>query len=360
MDNGLKINSKPRIEVIDSIRGFAIAAIFLIHTSNHFLFNSFPAEQSSLDNSIREVLYFIFEGKAYTIFALLFGFTFALQMDSYKRRTGEDFGGRMLWRLVLLIVIGVANAALFAGGDPLVFYALTMMLVLPLRNLSNGVITTLAIIFLAQPIELLNSIFNWYNTEGYIKEYVALNSVMVEGNMLETLWTGATIGLKGCLRWAIDTGRFTQTLGLFLLGILAYRHQAFSDKARWSRYFIVYICIAAVLYNFGSLRNYYNLLIALSLSSIFVCCHRWSGGRGIFKELAYYGRMSLTNFVMQSLLGALLYYPWALDLGGYLGVTYSIVITIALISLQILFSHWWLSRHRHGILEGIWHKLTYL
>lgn len=373
MDNGLNctfntqnsLNTKPRIAVIDSLRGMAIAAIFLIHSSNHFLYSSFPADASLLDEWVKSMLYFLFENKAYAIFATLFGFTFALQMDSYRRRTGGDFGGRMVWRMVLLVLIGVVNAALFVGGDPLVFYALTMMLVIPLRNLSTRVLSVLCVVFLLQPVELLNSFCGWYSGVGYYEEYGLLNEVMVEGDALSTFGAGMTVGLKGCLKWAVETGRFSQTLGLFLLGIVGYRCQIFSDLERWSRYWLVYVGLAVVTY-FGaeylveSLRVYYNLFFLLSGGAIFVRLYRWFSGRGLFGWLAIYGRMSLTNFVMQSLFGALLYYPWAFDLGSELGVVSSCLITFGLIVLQVIFSRFWLKRFKRGALEDLWYRATYL
>lgn len=370
MDNGLNRacsiqNARPRIGVIDALRGLVIAAIFLIHTSNHFLYNNFPAEASALDGWVRSVLYFLFENKAYTIFATLFGFTFALQMDSYRRRCGKDFGGVMLWRMVLLVLIGVVNAMLFAGGDPLVFYALIMMMVIPLRNLSTRVLVALCALFLVQPVELLNSFYGWYSGEGYYAEYGALNEVLVEGDALSTFWAGATIGLKGCLKWGVETGRLSQTLGLFLLGIIAYRYKIFSDLERWSRHYIKYIAATVVIYllavyMFDFLRVYYNLLFVLSLAAVFVRLERRFNGGGVFRWLAIYGRMSLTNFVMQSLFGALIYYPWAMDLGGSLGVSASLGITLGLILFQIWFSCLWLSHFKRGPLEELWHRGTYL
>lgn len=353
-----------RIGVIDSLRGLAVMAIFLIHTSNHFLFDRFPADPWAFDTVLRDGLYFMFEGKAYTIFALLFGFTFALQMEGYRTRLGRDFGGRMFWRLVVLIFIGLFNCALFAGGDPLVFYALTMMLIIPLRNLSTRVLTILAFLFLIQPIELLNSIYGFWG-ESYVDSYVALNGVLVEGDALSTFLGGVTLGLEGCLRWALETGRFTQTIGLFLVGILAYRYRAFDSSSRWSSYFWVYGIASVVLFCasewlFGFFRVYYNLFFTLTLASLFVVFYRRFSRGWFFVGLSCYGRMSLTNFVFQSLFGALLYYPWGFDLGSYLGVGVSLLITFGLIILQVWFSYFWLRYYRRGILESLWHRLTYI
>lgn len=370
MDNGVKrsrttIDTKPRIAVIDALRGMAIVAIFLIHTSNHFLYNSFPSDSGAMDSVVRDILYFIFENKAFTIFATLFGYTFALQMDSYKARFGGDFGEIMLWRMVLLMGIGALNGALFAGGDPLLFYAVTMVLVIPLRRLSTKGLTIISIIALIQPLEILNNLFGWYNTTSYYAEYEVLNSVMVEADALSTFWAGATIGMKGAMKWAIETGRFTQTIGLLLLGIITYRKRLLLDIEGWSRHYVKYIALTIVLYISSEylsdqFKVYYNLSFVLSIVSIFVRAERACRGNILFNNLAAYGRMSLTNFVMQSLFGALLYYPWALDLGTKLGVINSLLITYILIVIQIMFSKLWLSYYKRGPLETIWHRATYI
>ena len=368
MDNGLKVGAQPRIGVVDSLRGFAIAAIFLIHSSNHFLYGVFPAEScgfiETLNSSVREALYFLFEGKAYVIFALLFGFTFALQMENYRRRKKGDFGGIMLWRLVLLIFIGIFNAALFAGGDPLVFYALAMMFVLPFRRASNTLLLSLAVVFLLQPFAIFNSYVELWGT-NYTTSYIAMGDVLMQAEFWPTIWANITLGLKGCLLWALELGRFEQTLGLFALGMLCYRWRVLEGDRSWSRLYPLYIVVTIILFlvkehiSVFAVR-YYNLFFALSMIAIFVELHRCFVEGWIFGKLAIYGRMSLTNFVVQSLFGAILYYPWGLHLAPRMGVASSVLLTLGLILVQILFSGWWLAHHKRGPLEQLWHRLTYI
>lgn len=72
-----------RIEVVDALRGFAIMAIGLVHNLEHFIFPVYPADQpawlQTLDTGVFNVIFSLFAGKAYAIFALLFGFTFFVQ-----------------------------------------------------------------------------------------------------------------------------------------------------------------------------------------------------------------------------------------------------------------------------------------
>jgi uncharacterized protein len=366
VDHGITAHT-PRIAVIDAIRGFAIAAIFLIHTSNHFLLNEFPIEQNHciamLDAGLKELLYFLFEGKSYIIFALLFGFTFALQADRYsKKRT--DFAKLMFWRMLLLIGFGILNAMFFAGGDPLVFYALSMLLVIPFRNIQTKHMMLLTSILLLQPMDVIHHFIPLWS-DSYIIEYGKLSEVLKSGDMIETFYSNITTGLKACLLWALQTGRFGQTIGLFFLGILCYRFNLFAENQRWSRYYALWGGITVVLYlvkqNVASfVVMYYNLFFAITMVALFIQLFNRYNHFRYFKLMAIYGRMSLTNFIAQSILGALLFYPWAFNLAPSLGVSVSLLITLCLILVQIAWSRYWLQRNKKGPLESLWHRLTYL
>jgi uncharacterized protein len=73
-----------------------------------------------------------------------------------------------------------------------------------------------------------------------------------------------------------------------------------------------------------------------------------------------YGRMSLTNFIGQSVICTFLFYPWGLHLGLVVGTSLSIVLAIMVLVVQIIFSRFWLNCHKQGPLEHMWHKLTWI
>ena len=70
--------------------------------------------------------------------------------------------------------------------------------------------------------------------------------------------------------------------------------------------------------------------------------------------------MSLTNYVSQSVIGSLIFFPYALGLAPYCGYLASFVVGFAAMTGQIWFCRWWLERHRYGVLEGLWHRATWL
>ena len=100
-----------RVEVADVLRGLSVMGILLLHSIEHFNFSSYPdtAGQSPWlafsDRAVWDGLFFLLGGKAYAIFALLFGFSFFIQDDNERMR-GRDFRSRFCWRLVLLFLIG--------------------------------------------------------------------------------------------------------------------------------------------------------------------------------------------------------------------------------------------------------------
>jgi uncharacterized membrane protein YeiB len=75
--------------------------------------------------------------------------------------------------------------------------------------------------------------------------------------------------------------------------------------------------------------------------------------------LAPFGRMALSNYLMQSLVFSLLFHAHGLGWWG-IGRTEQVGIALLLCALQIVFSHWWLARFQYGPLEWVWRALTYL
>ena len=134
-------NRQPRIEVADALRGFAVMAIILLHSVEHFNFYSFPSTEGQsawlnfTDRAIWDGLFFAFGGKAYAIFALLFGFSFYIMYHNQENR-GCDFRLRFCWRMVLLFLFGNLNAMFFTG-EVLVLYSLVGFVLPLVCRLSN-------------------------------------------------------------------------------------------------------------------------------------------------------------------------------------------------------------------------------
>lgn len=78
-----------------------------------------------------------------------------------------------------------------------------------------------------------------------------------------------------------------------------------------------------------------------------------------FRWLAAPGRMALTNYLMQSVIGVLLYYGIGLGLGASLPLAGVELVALLIFIAQMILSSLWLRAFRYGPLEWIWRILTY-
>jgi uncharacterized protein len=107
------MNTNPtsqRIIVVDSLRGFALFGLFIVHMVEYFELFWYAPEWGW----VHDTIFFMFGGKAYAIFALLFGLSFFIIMDNQARR-GVDFRWRFAWRLTLLAAMGYLHGLLYSG-----------------------------------------------------------------------------------------------------------------------------------------------------------------------------------------------------------------------------------------------------
>lgn len=105
----------------------------------------------------------------------------------------------------------------------------------------------------------------------------------------------------------------------------------------------------------------YNFFILSFVVSGFVLL--WYGKEWFRKGLSFlrqFGKMSLTNYFLQSIIGCGLFAYYGFNLQTKLGITYAFFVGIAMVVVQCLFSNLWLKYHSHGPFEGIWKKLTWI
>ena len=363
------LKERPRIEVVDALRGFAVMAIILLHNIEHFNLYSFPEPASdfmaALDQGIWATLFFLFSGKAYAIFALLFGFSFFIQ-DENQLRKGKDFRLRFAWRLVLLFLIGNVNAAFFPG-EILVLYSILGFVLIPCCRLSNRWVLALAVLLMLQPMEWGKCFYALAHPEYEAAAaswrlhardlYPALMADEFWQMIRTNLWHGQLFSLL----WAWDYGRFFQTSSLFLLGMWLGRQGLFTHLEQHCRfwigvgltgalcfvplYFLVdalpgWIVRAEVLSPLStivsSLRNFAFMSVWVSL---FLSLWQAEAPRRWLKQLVPYGKMSLTNYLTQSLVGSFLYFGYGLALYDDLGTTSSFTVGVGLFLLQLGFCH---------------------
>ena len=329
-----------RIEVVDALRGFAVMAILLVHNLEHFIFPVYPESSPEwltiLDNGVLNVIFSLFAGKSYAIFALLFGFTFYIQSHNQLLK-GKDFGYRFLWRMILLAGFATLNAAFFPAGDVLLLFAVVSLILFIVRKWSDKAILITSIIFLLQPIEWYHYMMSLFNP-GYTLPDLNVGAMYDEvaaytkgGNFWEFLTGNVTLGQKASLFWAIGAGRFLQTAGLFLFGLYIGRKQLFVTTESHLKFWIKALIIAAICFApLYSLKEqimqsdsslikqtvgtafdmWQKFAFTIILISSFILLYQKERFKKAVSNLRFYGKMSLTNYISQSILGAIIYFPF--------------------------------------------------
>ncbi len=381
-----------RIDIADILRGLAVMGIVLLHSIEHFNFYSFPdtSTQCSFlnftDRAIWNGLFFTFGGKAYAVFALLFGFSFFIQ-DNNQQKKEKDFRLRFAWRLVLLFIIGNFNATFFTG-EILVLYSIIGFILVLVCRLPDRTVLIIAILLLLQPMEWGKMIYAFCNPD-YIpqaglsgKYFATAFEVQTNGNFWETARMNLWDGQLASLTWAWEHGRFFQTASLFIFGMLIGRKGLFLGSKENLNFWLKTLVISLICYfplsglkemfpdfinNKTAIRSLVLILQSLAnfsfmliLISGIILIYYNTKAEKLLRKIIPYGKMSLTNYLTQSIIGSMLFYNWGFGLYRHLGITYSFCIGIGLFIIQFIFCKWWLKNHQHGPFEWLWKKATWI
>ena len=380
-----------RIDVADILRGIAIAGIILIHFIEHLNFFLFPEPKNefwaAVNTAVWDSTFFLLAGKMYAIFALLFGLSFYIQHDNQAQK-GIDFRPRFAWRMVLLMLFGLFDL-LFYNGDILFVYAVCGLLVIPFIRASNKIIIAFIILMAFQPIEFVYLIKGLINPATPILDlgsgplFESIIPAQSGGSILDVAVAGIKYGLPVNFLWAIENGRMTQTILFFLIGIMIGRTRLFYNEGNnlqvWRKVLIGSICAFIVLLPLylyvpkataeiacvsKSLKVALNMWKNISMmlfivSGVTLLYYRTSAKNWLIK-IAPYGKMSLTNYLGQSIIGALLFYHWGFGLFDNCGHAASWLMGVGCIALQFVFCTWWLKSHKRGPFEELWYRATWL
>lgn len=381
-----------RIEVVDALRGIALFAIVILHCFEHYnlyyIPNEYPNWLTALDKGIWDTTWFIMAGKAFSTFSLLFGLSFYIQLSNAQKK-GIPFKGRFVWRMFLLLMFSQLHS-LFYNGDILLLYAVMGVFLVSVSHLSTKAILIIASLMILQPIEWIRVICSLCDIpfleygDNWMKYGALAKPVMQSGSFLEVVQSNITYGqLYGNL-WQIENGRIFQIGGLFLFGMIAGRLSLFKNSPEsiylwkkislWSAILFVPMNIARMVYPEIAKGNK-EILMPLDIAipsicnflfmSLLVGCFVliwYDRGNGYkFQRLFIpFGKMSLTNYIAQSIIGVSLFYGFGLSLYKSTGATACLIIAITIFAVLLAFSSLWLKTHRQGPLEWIWKKLTWI
>ncbi|WP_282123938.1 DUF418 domain-containing protein [Algibacter mikhailovii] len=383
---------KVRIDAVDALRGFAIMGIMLLHSIEHFNFYVFPDKNTqpdwlnNLDEGVWDTLFFIFGGKGYAIFAVLFGFTFSL-MFAKQQNLGKDFGYRFLWRMVLLAGFAFING-LFFPGEVLLMYSIVGIILFLVRKWSEKALLFTSLFFLLQPIEWIHYFIYLFDNEYMVPQtqmssyWGFIKKGQLSDSFFELIKNNTLYGHKVALLWAYGVGRLLQTAGFFVLGYWLGKKNYFRDSVK-SRMFwkktltlsiLAFIPLFMIEVNMKAnitekiykdtlvkaIDMYGNLAFTFILISVFLLLYKTTIFKKSTNGLRHCGKMSLTAYVFQSIVGSYVFYEYGLGLGPSLGHTKSFLLGILLFVIQVYIYKYWLKTFKQGPLEKLWHKLTWL
>ncbi len=388
-----------RNPVIDILRGFAVFGILLVNFPG-----SEAARSGAADDAVRKLLSLLVSGKFYTTFSFLFGLGFAIQFLRAQAR-GQRVVPVYLRRMAALFLIGLAHAVLIWPGDVLMVYAFMGLFLIPFRKRSARVLLPAVLLVLAgeyylwttertflvrdvvprivhpeleQEAEVQKFLVYDENREAgrqlraatrsgtYVDAVVARFNVWRLSNryLFRNIWVssfamfliGMYAGRSGLLRWPLARAVLVRrvmwiALPIFLgLGIL----NTYGPQLLGSLYFKIHWKVTAVAWIVhapaGSLFYISAILTVLALRSHWI---------PRLAPLGAVGRMPLTNYLLQSVAGTLLYYGYGLGLQLKLGFLSGLLLAMGVFAVQIVLSRWWLGKFQYGPAEWLWRSATY-
>jgi len=385
-----------RIVMLDALRGFALLGILLanLHYFAGWVFLDADARAALAGAAVARVEGFLYlmliEGKFYTLFSLLFGIGFALQLQRLQQR-GPGAITTYLRRLLALLLIGLAHLCLIWDGDILALYALTGMLVLLLRDATDrqlllGAAALILLPIVGWPMVRLAGLDPILGVAIHADAQWAALTGGSEVSPVEwlaradwgSLWIWLQSGPAYRIAYLLDSWRLPKVLGVMLLGLWVGRRLAggLLDDSRLLRRVAlgglalglpanaIYAALGglehdALLPGIAAQAAYALGVVPLGLAYAALFAIAWRRGPGRLRMLAAPGRMALSNYLGQSLICIALFYGVGLGLIGQLGPAGFYTAGMAIFGLQVLLSTLWLRRHSQGPMEALWRWMTY-
>lgn len=393
MKTTIPVTPRKRINSIDSLRGIAILGILIWHCIEHFDLSFTPVLDSpfwqSVDNWVHNIARFLFQGKAYAIFSLLFGLSFFIQMDSQADK-GYDFRWRFIWRLMILLVFGYINGLIYMG-EFFVIYAILGLILIPLYKVPTRWLVGMCVLLFMQIPQIIEFVSMMNNNVPNAP--TALNmrmgdlfgqaaDIFINGSLADVLSFNTFKGQSAKLLWFINEYRYLQLAGLFIFGMLIGRHGIHKSEEKMIAYskkvlpwalvwFAVFYTIVLLLPAFGvtgyALRvgtGLFQTYANLGMLMVYVCgftllYYLTISGKRVLDRLAPVGRMSVTNYMMQSVFGIIVFYGFGFNMAVTASYLQCVLMGTGFALVQILYSNWWMKRYYYGPAEWLWRTLTW-
>ena len=393
------VQASERIQTLDIVRGFALLGILIMNMPGFS--TSFFAEADgshlwagALDQRAEQVRDMLFSGKFNSMFSLLFGIGFTIQLGRMLERDPEHGAGLYVRRLLVLAMFALVHCLVLWTGDVLHIYVALGFGLLLIRRIPNRAVVAMIIAFICYPaitgtIRLLvtspervallvkdaqaweasNNLAYGHGTffdaaREHTREmtHVYTNPWELWGilgfwvQMATTMLLGFLIGRNGWVYRIPELMPIVRRLqwGALALGVVC--SLTFGIVAQYTRTpgpsaLKILVAMSYVLSRLGMMSFY--VLTIVRLAQIPAWQRR-------FHPIAMTGRMPLTNYLMQTLIGTPLFYGWGFGLWGKVGPALQLVMAFAIFFvIQVPLSTMWLRHFEYGPLEYVWRLGTY-
>ena len=222
--------------------------------------------------------------------------------------------------------------------------------------------------------------------EKYQKENKVYFDMVKGGNWFAIAEQHALRELQSKMDFQIGSGRLWLTLGLFILGLYVGRIKifentsvllAFSKKVlKISGYYVlIALIIIGVIMGIyagnppnspwlwwlgGTLFDWGNVALPFFYIAGIILLFQKAKWEKVLLWLYPLGRMGLTTYLIQTLIGTFIFFGYGLNQLGELNNAQTLVLALVIFTGQIVFSKWWLSKFQFGFLEWFWRSATYL
>lgn len=387
-----------RIPLLDSMRAICLLGILLVNIQTYTLFEFISPKEAAalhwddLSTFLPEkfLLDIFVRGQFYTIYSFLFGLGFYLMLE---KNTRLELNGNKLYirRLAVMFLFGVIHSALWMG-DVLHVYAIFGIPLIYFQKKKTAVIFRWAAgIFLCG---ILLDVFRTFffsplpphSQELFSKDTLHMINTFQQGPFTEILKIQYDLLLKSSIAITRSTMTgYEHIIILFLLGLIAgktrFFHRTTELQPTIKRAILVILPFALALKVIACLptlnvhflspeRAVYEqlfikmirftgiLLMAFAYIGIITLLLHKSSSRMAF-WLGNTGRLGLTNYLMQTIICMLLFYPFGLKLTGKLTLLQSLLLAVSIFIVQIICSNIWLRYYNMGPMEAIWRRFTY-
>ncbi|WP_083632266.1 DUF418 domain-containing protein [Domibacillus antri] len=382
----LSAGETTRIISIDVLRGLSLFGIFLVNMlsfhSPYFYYNPYEWWKTSQDLTAFSWIDIFIQASFYPLFAMMFGFGVAMQYEKAKQQ-GRSFAWTGIRRLTFLVLLGLVHAFFIWPGDILFNYAVCGFVLLLFLRFSGRLLLIFgtALLFLpAAFISLLlilaaqmdaNNAIHWTDIASVSQSIAAYGS-----------GTYAEITTQRINDWLnvnmVDGSFFFQLISILpflLIGAGAFK---LNMVGRWAAqpkktavlflvFFIAGLLLKWVPHILDSSNVAYSYIqdavggpiLAVSYAAFIVLLCSFEQPQKLLKPFAAAGKMSLTNYLTQSIIGTLIFYHYGLAYYGQVTVLTGIWLCVTIFSIQVIASNLWLGRFKRGPFEALWRTITY-